>query len=172
MALAVVSVALAVHGVRAAAAHVIACRTRYGGTAGKRPADLDRACDEATRLYPHNYYFCAWTAQRAFDAGAFDTARKWCDRGLAMNSFKRRLNVLKAELLLRDSPRDAAAWWARYLEWDFWDPYNQYLAVYFHAAAGEWDAARASLRWTRHSDYYSAAEDAFREAWLKEMAAP
>ena len=128
------------YGAKASLAQYAYYRAKYGDARG----DVDsiaRLCEQAHRLYPHNYRFCAWTAASAWKArGTGDTpervatADNWCAVGLAVNPLHRPLRLLRARLLQRQAPGEAAAYWARYVEWHFWEPANHAILAELHAS--------------------------------------
>jgi len=165
------------HGARAALAFAGYHHARYSSARSAIPREVSVRCSAAYRLYPHNYYFCVWTAEKLYyegDAAGADAeaVRVWCDRGLDLNPHKRQLQLLKAHLLAEESPALAVEWWERYLDWQFWEPFNHVAMVHFCAQAGDFAKGREALRWASPSPHYEEARKAFQEAWQRELTAP
>ena len=53
------------YGARASRAHLLYRAAKHGEIREDVPAVL-RACEVAHRIYPHNYYFCIWAAEKAY----------------------------------------------------------------------------------------------------------
>ncbi|NQU40440.1 MAG: hypothetical protein HQ523_10845 [Lentisphaerae bacterium] len=169
------------YSARASRAHLLYQDAKYGVRREDVPAVL-RACETAHRIYPHNYNFCAWAAEQAYHsrntvhgearARRLRAAESWCDVGLALNPFKSQLHLLKARLLEPLHPRAAAAHWARYVEWHFWEPYNHAVLVDLYASAGDFDHAAESLDWVRGSEHYEWALGRVQDAWKQERRRP
>lgn len=170
-----------VHAARASLAHAMYHQAQYG-SARDNPTGIFRRCENAYRLYPYNYYFCIWTAEKAyytrFDVGKEGTerrlriARRWCDAGLELNFYKSQLRLLKTRLLERNSVADAIKYWEEYVEWQFWEPYNHAVLVEMHATAGDFSKALTSLTWVEGSKHYAEASGKLRKAWQREMVPP
>jgi hypothetical protein len=174
LALLVVCAAGVVHGVRAASAQWMYERAKYGADRSSLLRIL-ALCESAQRLYPFNYYFCLWAATQACQASdvpgqgaAHAAADRWCARGIALNPYNRKLQIIRARRLQGRAPRQAAAQWARYVDWQFWDPYNHSLLAELYADAGEVEQALAELEWARGSPYFAAARGRLLEAWERE----
>ena len=165
------------HGVRAGLAQALYYRAKYGAVRHDR-AEVFRLCETAHRLYPHNYYFCIWTAEMAYyarpgagpedDRFLLSVASRWCDAGLRLNPYKSQLRMLKARLLALSSPADGARYWERYVDWHFWEPAHHAALAEFRAAAGDFDGAMESLKWAKGSPYYAAALRSVHDAWQRE----
>ena len=107
------------------------------------------------------------------DAAEFERiARHWCDAGLALNPFKSQLRLLKARLLREESPRAAAAFWAEYVDWDYWNPHNHAMLVEFYCDAGLLERAVEPLLLLKGREYEDEARRTFRDAWLREKTMP
>ncbi len=166
---------------RASRAHWLYYQAKYGSARDDVSAVL-RAMEKAHRLYPHNYRFCTWTAEQAFHARKqaegeerdrlLRAAENWTHVGLALNRFSGPLQLRKARLLERHDPAAAAAGWARYVGWHFWEPYNHAVLVDLYASAGDFDRAADELDWVKGSEHYEWALDRLQEAWRKEMTLP
>jgi hypothetical protein len=177
----VVLAVLAGYGVFYSACSALAYRwyhhAKYGASA-RDPNAIFRLCEAAHRLYPHNYYFSAWTAEQAYHGRANVTAveaqrrlgiaRYWCSIGLAENRFNSQLRLLKARLLQSESPAKAAEYWQTYVQWQFWDPYNHAVLVEFFVANGDLERAAEALKWVKGSPWYDWAAGLLREAWKQE----
>ena len=169
------------HGARAFAAQTLYYRAKFGADK-TNPSAILRLCDNARRLYPFNYYFCIFAAETAFYARPGDTpeedrtrladAGRWCDAAMRLNPYRSQVRLLKARLLAVSSPAAAAAFWARYVDWNFWEPNNHAVLAEFYAQAGDFDKAMASLKWAKDSKYYADAEAKVREAWKREREPP
>jgi hypothetical protein len=169
-----------VHGLRAAVAQVLYHQAKYGSAHGDVFHTLSR-CAAADRLYPHNYYFAMWAAERAYytqnvaadqTVALLDAAQRWCDAGLAMNRHKSSLRLLKTRLLGRESPERASAYWEEYVGWNFWNPHNHAVLVELYLAEGRFGKASRALRWVKGSKYYGHAQQAVQKAWANEMKPP
>ena len=169
------------HGVRAGLAQVLYCRAKFGPLRRHPPAVFRRLA-AAHRLYPFNYRFCAFAAQKAYhsrDKGneewvdpPMSTARRWCDVGLALNHTDTPLRLLKVSLLEEQSAAKAAAFLEEYVDWDFWDPYYHAELVRLYARAGDFGKAARALSWVKGSKYYAPASAHMRAAWEREKALP
>jgi len=174
LALLAVCAAGIVHGSRAAAAQWMYERAKYGADRASLPRVL-ALCESAQGLYPLNYYFCLWAAEQAYYASgaagreaARAAADRWCERGIALNPYNRELQIIRVRLWQERSPGLAAAQWARYVDWQFWDPYNHALLAELYAEAGEIEQALAELEWGRRSPYCAVARGRLLEAWERE----
>ena len=176
--LAAIGIFGAVYACRASRAHWLYYGAKYGAHRDDVNAVLG-ACEAAHRLYPHNYYLCMWAAEQAYRgrkgldgearARRLRAATNWCDAGLALNSRTFKLYYLKAKLMARSDPAAAAAYWARYVDWHFWEPRNHALLVDLYARAGDFELASASLDWVRGSEYDAWARGKLKAAWQQEM---
>lgn len=174
-----VSSAAVFHGSRAATAYAVYHHTRYGAAGNYDARQCAVRCDTAHKLYPFNYYFCIWTAERCwyerFDAAGDESFRhvelagKWCDRGLELNRRKSQLRLLKTRLLARESLEKALSNWEDYVDWHFWCPHNHAVLVDYYSMAGNYEKAVKSLKLLRDTGYYDSARRKVREAWSKEM---
>ena len=166
------------HGIKAALAQANYHRTKYREAARLSTSEADARCEVAHRLYPYNYHYVAWMAERAFyggDGGA-DTDRviagKWCARGLKMNPYKAQFHLVHAYVLAERSPTEAARAWENYVDWDFWDPFNHAVLAELYASAGMLREAAAALFWVPDTPHYRWAREALREAWARELRQP
>ncbi|MBN1670658.1 MAG: hypothetical protein JXR37_06480 [Kiritimatiellae bacterium] len=163
------------HGARAGSAQALRRRaaTRH------LPSAVLALCQRAHRLYAYDYYGCVLAAWTAYDAAQGDTAdgpekatgggnleqaELWCDRGLALNPYQRKLNRLKAHLLLRQDPEAAVRHWRRYVEWAFWQPDHHAFLAMLLARAGEFAQAERALDWAGGSRYHDLARKVVDEA--------
>ena len=172
------------HSLRTCIAQAGYMRLKYGEAVddANRAAVQHRA-RHLIALYPWNFYLCEWTGEQAF-RGAYSEpgasasgdwikhAEWWCRRGLALNPYKRKTRLLKARLLERSDPAAAAAYWAEYTDWHYWDPYNHAVQAEFCAQAGDLEGAERSLDLARGSPAAERAADALRRAWLREIQPP
>jgi hypothetical protein len=166
---------------RASRAHLLYYHAKHGAGREDLPTIL-RSIEKAHRLYPHNYRFCTWAAEQAFHSrsevrgeereGRCRAAENWTDVGLGLNRFSGPLQLLKARLLARRDPAAAAAGWARYVNWHFWEPYNHAVLVDLYASSGDFDRASDELDWVRGSEHYEWALGRLQDAWRKEMTLP
>lgn len=169
------------YGLRATRAYWLYHHAKYGAGQERLPVIM-RAIEQAHRFYPHNYRFCTWAAQRAYEArpGRDGEERErltrasenWTDVGLALNRYSGPLHLLKARLIQSRDPAAAAAWWARYLEWHFWEPYNHAVLFDLYLDAGNLEKAAQSLDWLENTAHFASASERYREAWRKEMVPP
>lgn len=177
----VVALAGVVHSARATVAYTLYHRAKYGSARHDVPAIL-RLAERAHRLYRRNYYLCILAAEQANYAGVvadgadadrmLAVARFWIARGLDLNPYKRQLCLLNARLKAEDSPGDAVEFWAQYVDWHFWDPYNHAVLVELHAGAGQYAQAMSELKWVRGTVHFADAHRKLSEAWAREMASP
>lgn len=147
-----------------------------------RPETVARRCKDAHRFYPYNYYLCIWIAEKCWyarydidgseSAGRVELAREWCDRGLALNTRKSQLRLLKTRLLAKRSIREAIDQWRDYVDWHFWEPHNHAVLVELYAEAGDFAGATKSLEWVKGSKHYAEAQLKLHKAWAKEAARP
>jgi hypothetical protein len=167
-----------VHAARASAAQALYHRARHGAASGDLPRGL-RLAERAYRFYPYHYYLCIWACRSAYEAaaaaGASDAegwraaAGRWCERGLALNPYKRQLRLIRARIIARASPADAARYWEEYLSWHFWDQENHVAMVEFYAKAGRLHEAMEQLKWLKGADAEARARAALRRVWQAEM---
>ena len=102
-------------------------------------------------MYPYNYYFCIWTAEKAYYTSfevdnkealrRLNIAQRWCNAGLGLNAYNSQLRRLKTHLLEKKSPSEAADYWKKYVEWQFWEPYNHAVLAELYAETGDFDKA-------------------------------
>ncbi len=166
---------------RASCAHWLYHYAKFGGGRDDLPSIL-RSIEKGHRLYPHNYRFCTWAAEQAFYGRSevrgeqrdrrCRAAENWTDVGLALNHFSGPLHFLKARLLERRDPAAAAASWARYVKWHFWEPYNHAVLVDLYASMGDFDRASDELDWVKGSAHYEWALSRLQNAWRREMTLP
>lgn len=166
-----------VHGTRASLAQAMYHQAKYGSANNDTERIINR-CENAHGLYPYNYYFCIWTAEKAYYAGLNSdgtnarrhtaAVRAWCDRGLALNFHKSQLRLLKTRLLENESLAAAIKYWEEYVDWHFWEPYNHAVLAEMYAGAGDFDKAIRSLRWVKGSEHYDKASARLQEAWKRE----
>jgi hypothetical protein len=155
----------AVWGARAALAQFMYCQSKFGRL--RHDPDLVFAlCKRASRLYPIDYYFCMWTAEKAYYSslepglhrlwrdGRRQVAREWCERGLKLNFYKSPLRLLNTRLLAEDSLEDAIDYWHGFVEWQFWNPYNHAVMAELHARNGDRLRAEQELEWVKGSEFY------------------
>jgi hypothetical protein len=170
-----------IHGVRTARAQCLYFGAKYGPAREDVPGILTR-CADAHRLYPFNYFAAIWAAEKAYysrgaagpeqEAERLEAAQQWCDLGLHLNPHKSQLRLLKTRLLQRDSPRQAARYWERYVDWQFWNPHNHAVLVELYARAGEFERAMATIQRLKGRPHHDEAKRHLEEAWAREMGAP
>ena len=124
---------------------------------------------------------CTWCAEIAYresvDSDGWEIperlaiAEHWCRIGLTLNPHKRALHYLDVRLTSRTSLNDAIVKWERYVDWDFWDPFNHAELVRLYSDAGSFGKAADSLYWLEGSSYYREARQYYREAWRRELEA-
>jgi len=156
-------------------------QAKYGPDNDNLPTTL-RSIERAHRLYPHNYRFCIWAAERAFltrkevrgeeRERRCRAAENWTDVGLGLNRYNGTLQLLKARLLERRDPVAAAASWEKYVKWHFWEPYNHAVLVDLYASAGDFNRASDELDWVKGSEHYEWALGRLQDAWRQEMTPP
>jgi hypothetical protein len=168
----------ALYAIQAARAQAMYHTAKYG--AAKEDAkQILRLAEAAQYLYPNNYYFCIWAAEKAYytSLGAdkkeaqelIADSERWCETGLALNHYKSQLRLLKTHLLERKSVTDALKYWNQYVEWQFWDQYNHAVLAELYAKTGDFDKSFDELRWVKGSEHYSATAKRINEAWKKDM---
>lgn len=140
-----------------------------------------RRCESAHRLYPHNYYFTLYAAERSYHAAETDndirnellfSAEKWCETAFQQNPYRSSINLLKARLLARDSIHTAIDFWHDYVEWHFWEPYNHLVQIELYLQAGMLEEAMDALPWVKGSRYEKEAQQLIDEAWQREQDYP
>jgi len=168
------------HAARASAAQWLYGAVRYGR---ERPFhETLRMASLASRIYPWNFYLCAWVAESAFGgspgaepgerAALRAAAGRWCARSLELNPYKRNMNVLNARLLEAGSPAGAVEFWRRYVELQYWSRYNHALLAELCAAAGEFAEAARELEMARGGPGFDDARARVMAAWEKEKRQP
>ena len=80
-----------------------------------------------------------------------------------MNPYPRRMRFLKMYLIRRTSSEQALQYWKEYVEWQFWEPYNQAVLVDLYAACGQLAEAEKSLRWVKGSSHFPAAKQCLEQ---------
>ncbi|MFO7871299.1 MAG: hypothetical protein R6V03_07705 [Kiritimatiellia bacterium] len=179
--LSVIGLAGAAHACRSSLAQFMYLNAKYG-TRVRDVRGIVRRCRSAHRLYPYNYYFCAFTAERLYRersgadgsvlADRIELARFWCEEGLDLNPYKRKLRSLKARLLAIESPERAARYWDEFVQWDFWRPSNHAILVDLYVQAGKLAEAARSLKWLEGTKYHDPAAEQIDSAWEKERTLP
>jgi len=167
-----VSFAGVVHGVRASTAQNLYYAARYGSLKDNTECIL-QTCEKAYKLYPWNYLFCSVATDSAFvkadntlDAALrsrlLTTAGKWCDYGLVLNPYNRDLNLRKAGLIGAGggNATKAAAHWARYTDWHYWNPVNHCILGRMYAWAGEFEKAEVCASLIEWSAYHKSLREA------------
>ena len=168
------------------ASRVALAQGKYGWAKLMTPADdwcniLDLS-ESASHIYSANYYACILAAETAYfssfglsdkDAAEnINKSQKWCDKGLKANSYRMQLHRLKTCLMARSSIPDAARYWERCVDWQFWEPANQALLVELYARTGQYEKAVDSLILIKESSYYAEASGRLNDAWKKEKDFP
>lgn len=165
----------AVHGFRAAVAQSLFARVRSGMSSAKVRNMLDVA-DLSQGLYPYNYGLCVLCADAAFmeslnttgpDSDSFmKIARTWCDRGLELNPYDRRLVFRKMGILgaAPDTRSSALDMWKQFTDWNFWNPDNHFYLGMMYVMSGELEKAKEEVFWARGSAYYSRLVRSIEEA--------
>lgn len=138
-----------------------------------------RRYEDAQSLYPYNYYFSIWIAEKAYyertdSAGVeredyLQLSRKWCDTGLLLSPYNSQLRFLKTRLLARKSPAEAVNYFEKYVAWNFWKPFNHAFLAELCAEAGQIEKAMAALAWVEESPHYESARRKVQAAWQKEL---
>ncbi len=177
--------ALGVFGARFSLRAAMAAHLYYQVKFGAARENVDEVlalAAQAHRLYADNDLLCVWAGEQAWHHRAegdavtrrrrLDAAAGWCEAGLALNPYSSALNLLKTRLLQRESPARAAAYWQRYVAWNFWEPYNHAVLAELYAEAGDFGRAAESLRWVEGSPHYDWAAGCLREAWRRERQPP
>jgi len=166
------------YGIQASIAQALYHEAKYGGVKDDAGLVLNR-CEEAYRLYPCNYYFCIWTAEKAYYRSfgveknearkLLAAAERWCDAGLELNFCNSQLRLLKTRLIERKSVPDAINYWQAYVEWQFWEPYNHAVLADLYVKSGQFEKASDSLQWVKGSKYYPETAKKLKDAWYKDM---
>jgi len=168
-----------IHGVRAGLAQHLYWRVKHGPDRNDA-GEILRVGSRAHAIYPYNYNLCLWTAERALSmanaapAGppreeAYELVSRWCETGLALNPYPRRLRFIKMHLLHRTSVAAALRYWEEYVDWHFWEPYNHAVLVELYAAAGRFAEAESALRLAKGSRSFRPARE--RLEYLRNLAA-
>ena len=166
-----VLLAVAVAGIaqstRAALAQALYRTTKFGIIRESPPEFTIRRAEQAHRLYPYNYFFCIWTAEKAYyervgpdrrvQPSRLEAAWQWCEKAMALNPYNSQANRLKTRLLARQSPRDALEHWRDYVDWYFWEPYHHAVLVDLYVRVGDVAGASDALRWLEGTTYYAHA---------------
>ena len=164
-----------VHGMRSSVAQGLYRQAKFG-SARDNPRGVFRRCERAQALYPYNYNFCILAAEMAYGRARGmvtgselrEISERWCDEGLKLNRYRRKLRVLKAKHLAVRSPEEAVTYWEEYVDWHFWDPYNHALLANIYASAGYFGKALESLEWVKGSEHHEKAAASVRSAWRRE----
>jgi tetratricopeptide (TPR) repeat protein len=177
-ALVAVSVYGVCYGVQAGIAQAMYHEAEWGDARNDYDRVLNR-CEESRALYPYNYNFSRWTAEKAFFT-SFDVdkneaekrlaaAERWCDIGLAQNFYDSHLRLLKARLIERQSLANAIKYWEAYVDWQFFDQFNHSILAEMYAKSGDFEKAFDSLEWTKGSPYHDETAKKIKEAWYNDM---
>jgi hypothetical protein len=174
--LAAAALGYTVYGVRAGIAQALYFKAKYGSDRDRFPLIAAR-CESAWRLYPFNYYFAMWTAEKAYygreadtlDSAMVQSAARWCDAGLKLNPYRSSLRLLKMRLLRMQSLNQAISYWEAYVDWDFWNPYNHAVLAELYASGGRWGKAMQALQWVKGSPYYNDTRRTLNELWREQM---
>lgn len=171
--LSALSVPALVYGLHATRAFATYHQAKWRSS-GMPPGSLLELCDDAHAQYPHNYRLSTLAAETALaqglaaggeEADAFlEMAEDWCDTGLEQNASHPELREMKARLLAYGSHREAVAYWERYLDWHFWEPWNHAVMVDLSVEAGDLARAEAALKWLEGSAHHAAALRQIEEA--------
>jgi len=163
--------------VRMAHAQNIYFEVKYGRLKGQPDVVLSE-CERGYSYDASNYYQAILAAETAyyqrFDPRGVEiparvqAVERWCDRGLALNPCKSQLRLLKAHLIERRSPAEAAAYWRKYVAWSFWMPEFHAELAGLYAAAGNYEAALDALEWTRGSPHYEPTRHKILTIWRRE----
>jgi tetratricopeptide (TPR) repeat protein len=166
------------YGIQASIAQAIYHEAKYVNVKDDARLVLNR-CEEAYDLYPRNYYFSIWAAEKAYytSFGVDKTesqkllaaSERWCDIGLIQNPYNDQLRMLKTHLLAKDSIPDAIKYWEPCVEWQFWEPYNHAVLAELYAKSGQFEKAFDSLKWVEGSKYYAETARKIKDAWYKDM---
>lgn len=175
-------VALAVAGVpyslRASQSQWLYYRAKYGDWRQDHTRAI-AAAQRAHQLYPWNYNLCIWAAESAY-YGAWDAAlgdraasvqlaQTWCDRGLALNTYKSPLRLLEVWLTAHTALPEAIRKWEAYVDWHFWEPYNHAVLVDLYSRNGQYEQALASLAFVNDPRLEQEARGKLRAAWAAEI---
>jgi hypothetical protein len=177
LALLIFSILGMVHSVRALVAQSLYHYGRYGMGSKESPARIAELCSTAHKLYPYNYNFCVWAGKQAFygrqeadDVGAVELliqARRWGDAAYAMNPRNSEAVHLKTEALSIDSLDEAISLWEDFVNWHFWEPFNQWVLFDLYERAGRLDQAEMTMYWLQETEYAERAESMLRSAWAR-----
>jgi len=154
-----------IHSVRAGASQIHFFKAYYEPGIGLD--EIGTHCDRAIALYPWNYSVCVLAADRYFEKGvntgpykeageSFTISWKWCQRGLALDKYDRRLVLRKAghKGLNQEGMEEALAIWQEYTDWEYWNPDNHYYLSVIHAHMGNFEQAEKELDLSKGSMYY------------------
>ena len=141
-----ISVAGIVYGTRVWQAQRLYFESKYGAASGN-PVRILENCRRAHELYPFNYRFCLLAAETTHDSAArlagaeakacMDLSESWCRRGIVLNPYPRGFQWLLSEFLWTRSPELAIDNWRKYVDWDFWSPYNHSVLAGMYAKIGD-----------------------------------
>lgn len=179
---AVISLVGIVHGARASLAQGLYYQASYG-EAKDNPDRVLEACARAERLYVWNYLFCSRATGSAFvkadsltnaaqKARFLAAAEKWCDCGLSLNPYSRELILRKAGLLGSGNggAAKAAAYWAGYTDWHYWNPENHSILGRMYVWAGDFEKAEACASLIRNTREFAVLRRAIDEEKARQSA--
>jgi len=162
-----------IQSVRAGVAQQYYRVSKFGGDSESLGRTL-KNCYTAHSIYPHNYYYCIFSAKKAFgmwqslgNEKYYGIAEYWCKEAYALNRYNSEVRELMALILLKKSPDLAVDNWRSYVDWNFWNPYNHAVMAELHAKSGNFSAAVSSLEWVKGSKYYEPARRKVTEEWDK-----
>jgi len=171
-----------VYSIRTARAQTIYHSVKYGRLTNAVPDMVIKACEKSYRLYPHNYDLCIQANLRLWPAisdsdrrdkdGSLELIESWCDRGLRLNFNHRTLRCTKASLISRRSASEAADYWDRFIDSQFWNSANLVDRVRFYTGAGRLAEASETVKLLKGHPGHKEASDILRKAWAAEMRIP
>jgi hypothetical protein len=145
------------------------------GELARRRLDL---AGQSFRLNPINFRVCRVATDIAFKTCRDIDVRKhdvtldemtmWCERGLELNKYNRRMRYLEAEMIAVKSPSKALERWTDYVAWDFWDPFNHYYMVELLARSGRYSDAFNEMEFLKGREHHEDAKRIIRDSWVAE----
>lgn len=150
-------------------------QARYGEYVGgeRREVRALGLANAAYRLDPENHNFWSWLADRL--AGAYEADRNpemkagaalWAERGLAVNRYGWRVNVVHTKVLAETAPGDALLFWSRYVDWHYWEPFNHAYLSELNARTGDFSKALEVLRRIEGMPYHEETQRIVME-WIR-----
>lgn len=166
------------HSLRAELAQRLYHHIKFGAT---QPVfdELVSQARLAQDLYPCNYRLCEWVAQKAWEQYAATNSTvplkdvtEWATAAAGLNPYPRNIREVRRKCFEAESLREAISYWAEFVDWSFWDPYNHAVLLELYVRSGNVEGVLAEMKWVRNTAYASRAVELAQPLIAKEFTAP